>query len=142
MGSHEADGWFGLYLSYFDNTLDRDITSKANGCTDIRIICANGDQVSCSGLPYMASVSILFKLAGGWGDGNATFFMPDYSASVVGKILGLLTQGSINFAKEEGDDLRDAMKALGVSYQCFIFVLYVYALKKKFFLLHKHQRIY
>ena len=118
MGSHQRRNWLSLHREFFCQSIDNsdnESLRSINGCTDINLVCCGGDKVSWSGLPYLATLSKLFRHAAARSGGSeATIFMPDYDEAVVTKLIMLLTQGSVMVEASEVAGIQEVMVAVGV----------------------------
>ena len=116
MGTTGYTPWVSLYREFFWQSLGDEDGSDAPS-NDVRFVCAGGEVVSWNGLPYLATLSSLFRgkvASAARITGAATVHMPEFSASAVTKLVLLLTQGSVNVGTGDVDELRQVMRAVGV----------------------------
>ena len=86
---------------------------------NVTFVCANRETVKWNGLAFLGSISPIFKPLSGE-EQNFTVLNLDYEASLVRKLLILISSGSSMVHKHEAEEITALGKDLGVRLLVFI----------------------
>ena len=90
------------------------LAAKENQPGNVIFVCRYDERVTWNGLPYLASLSKLFRPRSGE-EQKFTVMVPDYSAGLVRKLLLLISLGASVVRQYELEELTQLAKGLGVS---------------------------
>ena len=99
---------------------------EQEGNSNVTFVCSNSENILWNGLPFLSSLSPLFKARSGE-EQNFTIMIPDYQSSCARNLLLLLSMGSALVSSGEMDEITCLAKDLGVRnciYNLFAFTFF------------------
>ena len=97
-----------------DHLVDSLFQEDTQASGNISFVCKDKHKISWNGLAYLASISNLFQ-ARSREEQNFTVILPDIEASLLTKLLMLMTNGQARVKLHEVEALRQLASDMGVS---------------------------